>query len=559
MNQARIFTILILSFVSYLARAQTTAETTGVISYITSQHVYVKFQSALPISAGDTLYTRKDQQLRPALVVKERSSVSCLCTPVPGFKPKVTDTIIYRPGQPKPDRVITAPADPLKTDPMKERDSIPLPGQAGTVYPSLPPDSANIKENKIQKSRQQIHGSLSVSSYANFSDSPADNNLRMKYTFALDARNIGNTNLSAEAYLSWIQNPKQWNEVPDNLFNNLKIYRFALKYQFGRSGSVLIGRKINPRMTNLGAHDGIQAEVKFRPFTVGILAGWRPDYATYGFNFNLFQFGGYIGHDYSGKNGVMQTTLAIMEQTNSWKTDRRFLYLQHFNSLLKNLTFNGTAEFDLFSQVYNEQDSVWQPSGTFRLTNLYLGLNYRIIKQLTVAFSYSSRQQVIFYETWKTELEKLTDPQATQGYLLQAMIRPARKLTIGLAGGYRFQKEDPRPSGNFTGYITYNRIPGILVDASASVTLLKTGYLGANIYGITMARDFANGIFSLGAGYKYVGYNYVYSDASLVQNIAEVNISWRIIKRLILTAYYEGTFEPDRRFQRIYAQLRVNF
>jgi len=309
----------------------------------------------------------------------------------------------------------------------------------------------------------------------------------------------------------------------------------------------------------MGANDGLQFELKFKPISIGIIAGFRPDYIDYGFNAKLFQAGAYLYNEYSAKNGSMQTTLAFIDQTNDWKTDRRFIYLQHVNSLVKNLVFFGSMEMDLYKLVFNQTDSSYSSSNIFRLTNLYLSLNYRVVRQLSLSFSYSARQNVIYSETYKSLLDKLTDPQTLQGYSLQAVIRPVNMLAIGLTAGYRFEPADAKPSKNFYGYISYSQIPGIKIAATATVTILQTSYINGNIYGFGISKDLFAGKLYGGLTYRYTDYKFYNNEFSSVQNVGEVNLSWRIWKKFSLSVYYEGTWEKANQYNRIYGQLNLGF
>jgi hypothetical protein len=71
--------------------------------------------------------------------------------------------------------------------------------------------------------------------------------------------------------------------------------------------------------------------------------GSRPDYSNYGYNLDLLQFGGYVNRSDSIGDGTMQNSIAVMQQMNNSKTDRRFLYLQHNNNI-----FNKTSLFFIF-------------------------------------------------------------------------------------------------------------------------------------------------------------------------------------------------------------------
>ena len=517
----------------------------GSVSFITSQNIYVRFPSTTSIRIGDTLYARQNDVAVPALIVKDLSSVSCVCLPVGEMKFNVNDRIYS----------------------LKVTGRKPSKDQPVTVYtPVLPvppvpsADSAKPVQAKQKQRLQQIHGYFNISSYTNLASTSSANSQRMKYTFSLLARNIGDSKFSAECYISFIHSNRNWGEIQKDLFNGLKIYNLNFTYDISSKYSLLLGRKINTKLSNMGANDGIQFEMRYKPITIGLIAGFRPNYSNYGFNADLFQYGIYLFNQVNGKNGNMQSTLAYVEQMNSWKTDRRYIYLQHVNSLVKNLTFYGSVELDLYRMVFNAQDSSYSSNMKPRLTNLYLSLNWRIIRQLTVNFSYNNMQNVIYYQTSKTYLEMLQDPATLQGFGLQIVCRPVNRLSIGLNGAYRFENADPKTTKNLYGYITYSMIPGIGISATASVNLLQTSYIGGGIYGITLSKDLAKGKINIGLGYRYVDYHYYGVEmTSIPQNVGEANFTWRIYKRISVTLYYEGTFEKINSYNRIYAQLNLGF
>lgn len=94
----------------------------------------------------------------------------------------------------------------------------------------------------------------------------------------------------------------------------------------------------------------ITREYSFNKYGVGIFAGTRPDFTDFSFNSKLPQFGAYIVRNDKFRNGIASTTLAFAEQQNDFKTDRRFLYFQHNNSLIKNLNVFLSTEFDLYEK-----------------------------------------------------------------------------------------------------------------------------------------------------------------------------------------------------------------
>jgi hypothetical protein len=319
---------------------------------------------------------------------------------------------------------------------------------------------------------------------------------------------------------------------------------------------------MNPMLSNAGAIDGIQYETKFKTFTTGIFAGTRPDYMDYSFNARLLQYGGYFGHDYSNKQGgSAQTSVAFVEQKNNGMTDRRFAYMQHSNSLVKNLNFFGSVEFNLYNEVrnINSQDTIYTKNSTPALSNLYISLRYRVIKQLSISLSYSNRQNIIYYETYKSIIDQLLDASTMQGYTLQLNYRPGNKISVGVNAGYRFSTTDPKPSKNLYSYINYSNIPWLNASATLSATIMQTSYINGNIYSLNLSRDIVPGKLYGGVGYRYVDYKFLNAETPLIQHMAEMDLSWSIMKKLSLSVNYEGTFEKGRNYEMIYVNLTQRF
>lgn len=532
-----IFAILLFFFYDGLFGQAVEGFEEGAVSYVTSQSVYVKFSSTEIMSPGDTLFILKDGSPIPALTVRQISSISCVGDVIAPYQPAPGDKLLAR---------------KRNTD-IQTKVEAKEPAPAGEVIPgeTAPPQEAYGEE--VTQRLQQISGRLSVSSYLNYSNSGGNDIQRMKYTFSLNARNLGRTALSAETYISFVQRLDRQEVNRGNLFNRLKIYSLALKYDFNEKTRLWLGRKINPRISSLGAVDGLQFERGLGGFTAGILAGTRPDYTDYGFNADLFQFGAYLSHDFRSEKGFMQSTVAFVDQENQWNTDRRFAYLQHSNALIRDLYFFGSAELDL----YTMKDS--SSRGTFSLTNLYLMVRYQLIRQLSISMSYSNRNNIIYYETYKNILERLLESESLQGYRLQINYRPVKYLSVGIMGNYRFRKHDPRSSRNLYGYVTYSRIPVLDIAATASFTYLESGFLTGKIYSGGLSKDLAGGRVQAGLNYRYVDYGFTSTDVPLVQNIGEASLTWRVFGKLCLSAFYEGTFEKQLTFHRVYINLTQRF
>jgi len=539
-----LLSILLFLANGYTLKGQTPDEPVeGAVSYISSTNVYVKFRSTENIAVGDTLFISRDGSLIPVLKVENLSSISCVCSPISNQTFVVADKLFAKPTPKKiqkPDEKIVEPTVAV------------LPVIAN-------PDSVSTETATSKPLKQEINGRASVSAYSNFSNSPADNSLRMRYTLSVNAKNLGDSKLSAETYLSFVHKKGEWSEIQDNAFNGLKVYSLAVKYDFNPKTTLLFGRKINPKISNVGAIDGVQFEKKFKALSFGLFAGTRPDYSDYSFDASLPQFGGYLAHDYTTKTGNMQNSIAIVEQENSGKTDRRFAYFQHSNTLVKNLYLFGSIEFDLYKKVMN-QDSTFSQDNSPSLSNMYISLRYKINRQLSLSVSYSARQNVVYYETFATNIiERLLETSTLYGYSGQINFRPTKNISAGLKAGYRNRKEDPSPSTNYYGYVTFNRVPFINASATLSATILETGYLSGGIYSAGITRDIIPGKLSGGLSYKYVDYKFTTSETKLVQNMGEINLTWKVYKKLYCSVNYEGTFEKETNYNRVYFNLTQRF
>jgi hypothetical protein len=540
----------------------------GNVSFITSQSVYVKFPSMERMAAGDTLFLKQGDTYVPALQIKNLSSISCVCVPLVAKEFKVADAIYAKvpPGADRETVQQRVSADSAGRAGRPESDSLAevaavaavAVGEAAAVDDTTGAEAADADTAVAEAAgraglQQQISGRISVSSYSHFYNRESVRSQRMRYTFSIQARNLGNTGFSAESYVSFVHSNTNWEEIKGNIFRGLKIYNLSVRYDFNETMYLSAGRKINRRLSSVGAIDGLQFEKRFGSLILGAFAGSRPDYKDYGVNPDLLQYGAYLGHVLQKPKLSMENSLAFVEQTNRSNTDRRFLYFQHSSWLMKNLYIFASAEADMYKKVNDTT------TNTLDLSNVYLSVRYRIIRPLSVGLSYSSRQNVIYYETYKDFVERLIDNEALQGWRLSIHARPARYLVMGVYGGYRYRKADPRPSKNVHAYATYSRIPGIGVSATLSTTWLWTSYLSGRIYSLGLSRELIPGKLNGGLKYRYVDYLYRTSETGLAQNVLEASLSWRIYQKLSLSVYYEGTFETSDPYNRLYINVSQRF
>jgi hypothetical protein len=514
---------------------------TGKVSFVSSQNIYVKFRSTEGISVRDTLFIMSNGNMLPVLRVNNLSSESCVCTALASvnFSTDIQVIAIKKINKTK-----------IKNDKI-ETLLIANPEKKASV------DSLKNHYNPVI-AKQNIRGSVSAYSYSNYSNTLSPKTTQFRYTISLDAKNIGNSKLSVESYISFRHKMGDWSDVKKDVFNALKIYSLNLRYDLNKTTHISLGRKINQKISSIGATDGLQIEKSLNKFSVGALVGSRPDYMNYGFDKKLFQYGAYIAYSSVTAANYFENSLAFMQQMNNGKTDRRFLYFQHSNSLIKNFYFFSTFEADLYKLRIDTLNN-YISENIFNLTGFYLSMRYKMTKKLTITASYDGRKNVMYYETYKAYIDRLLETEMRQSFRLQADYRITRNLTYGMQSGYRYLKSDPHSSKNLYSYVTYNQIPGVKLSITISGTYIESNYLKGKLFGATLSRDFFQGKLYTGIGYRYVDYSYTESLLKTYQNIGEMNLSWQLTRTLSFSINYEGTFEKQNKYNRVYLQIRKRF
>ena len=513
----------------------------GKVSYITSQNIYAKFEQSGMVKPGDTIFIRKDEKLIPLFLAESVSSTSCVGKPIAPIEIKVSDLVIVK------------SSIPIKSELTKlsenEKAIIPELQDTTKITGAIPISNTALYKPAIG---QKIRGRISESSYSSFSNSSALNQ-RFRYSISLAADHIAGSKFSTDTYVMFTYRLNYWSEVKKDIFNALKIYSFSVKYDLNPQTHFLVGRNINLHLASVGAIDGFQVETSVKNLTFGAVAGTNPDYQNYSFNPNLFEYGGYISHTLTNSTGRLVNSFAFLQQTSHGKTDRRFAYFQQENSLIKNLNLFASCELDL----YTIRNGI--PTNTVSLTSLFLSLQYRFSRRLSVFASYDERKNIIYYETYKTFLDQLLADVSRQGYQLRINYLPIRFVNFSATGGYRYQKNDPYPMLNANGFLTFPQVPFINASVSFSTNWMNTSYVNGIIYGIRIYRDIIPTKLSTGIFYRLADNQYTNANSNMVQHMAEFELSWQISRKASLSASYDGIFDQSNKYHNVYISLIKRF
>lgn len=516
------------------------AQLNGEVSYVTSNNVYVKFASTSGIEQGDTLYIEhSDDLLVPGLIVNNKSSISCVCTIIEDITVSIGDKVLAK--TPMQDEVNI---EQDKTDRDTEEIEVV---NIEKAEDALETESQEKQLKETDKS-QQLTGRITASSYASLRDFETISDPQLRYTMSIRGQQLRGSDIHFDSYLSFRHQVNHWDEVNQDFNRAFKVYGLSASLVKPKY-AITIGRKVNRSISNIGAVDGLQFSYNLTNFTFGTALGTRPDLRDYGFNFSMPQVGVFMEHNAVSGAGQVKSTMGFFEQRSDQNTDRRFLYLQHSNSMVKNLYLFLSCELDLFKKLEE------QAQGDFKLTSLYLSARYRFSRKYSLYLSYDNRQNIIYYETYKNTIDRLIEQETRQGFRLRFVARPIRLLSIGMSGTYRYQKNNLQPTSNAHIYINYSRIPLIKSSASFSYTYLNTYYLNSQILGLRFRRGFSKGRINLGVHYRWVNYAYKTSSLALTSHISGLDLSLQMNFDITLSINYELNINQSDNYQRIYLKL----
>lgn len=533
-----LFTLLL----NFFAEAQSGKMLEGKVSYLSPQLIYLKFESTDGIAINDTLFQKINGKFQPRLIVKFISSISLSCEKLLDFNPKVGDSFYAF--------VQSEVKNDINFDPITTENQI----QSGSDLKKTN-DEIKIASTEIKSLKgNRFSGRYSLQSYSNISNFSGINDYQSwRHSLRVDYEQIGYSGLSFSTYSLFSYRTSEWNEIRSNYFNALKVYDLHLKYEFNHNYQIWLGRFLNPKISNISTVDGLMFEAKFNSFSVGILGGSRPDWKDFSFNPKLLEYGIYLSREDSFSSSFMENTLSFFQQTNNSKTDRRYLYLQHSNNLIKNLNLFASSEIDF----YEREQEVEKNQLSF--TSIFASAGYYPIRELLFNLSYDARKNVIYYETFKSLTDSIIENEMRQGFHFRTSVKPFKYFSTSVFFGYRYKKSDVKPSRNFGGTIAYSSLPLIESSISLSYNKLISNYVNGDVYAAYLSKTIYNLNSDFSVGYRITKYKFPVSLNSFNENAVLVDYNLNLFRMLSFNFSYEGSFDSQRTTNRFLLGISSRF
>ena len=168
-------------------------------------------------------------------------------------------------------------------------------------------------------------------------------------------------------------------------------------------------------------------------------------------------------------------------------------------------------------------------------------------------------QIIIYYESYKSYIDQLIDNETRQGLRFGANYRISKRITWGVNASWRFQKSNINLSENVNTYLNFSRLPWINASVSLSANLLQTNYLKSKIYGVRISKELIRGKLNAEFSGRVVDYDYKNYENKILQEIAGLDLSWNITRKLAFYLSYEGTFDKVQTYHRFNTRLIQRF
>jgi len=533
--------MILLLIVSSLFAQEKKEKIEGSVSFISSQHVYIKFDLTDGLSIGDTLFTIEKDKLNPSLIIKFISTKSVAAEKLLNISIEVNNRIIAFRRVLEKKQDVNVGDEKLIEIKTKIKDSTSI---------------NNANQPQVQKSpilSKNFYGRISIQSISSVDNQSNSNDLqRWRYSFSLSGDNVFQSKLSFSSYFYFSYNTKEWSTIKKDLTQNLRVYDLALKYEFTNNAFLWAGRHINPKVSNVGTLDGLQFETKISKFYLGTLVGSRPNFYDYSFDAKLFEYGFYTSRIDSIGTKQIENTISFFQQTNNKKTDRRYIYLQHTNNILPSTFLFFSSEIDLFKISNGLNQS------TFDLTSMYLSARIDFSSKLSTSLSYDARKNIIYYETYKSFLDTYIDNEIRRGYSASIYYRPTNQIYISANYGYRSRKGDNLPSQNFGMNVSINQIPLLLLSGSLQLTRLTSSYSNGNQLGIRLTKSLSDDV-SITSDIRMIQYKFANNTQKLSQLISDFEISYQLPWKMYFSINYEGLFYDKISQSRFFIDLTKRF
>ncbi len=531
--------LALLAVMSFKLQAQTERTIGVAVSYISSGSIYLNAGREKGFAQGDTVTLVHGSQVRArGVIIAVSSSSSAVHLLVPST------------GQGSNSIVVGDSAYVTKVVALQVSDP--------TLQAAPPARQSEVAQERIVRSAGEpsnniISGRVALQyAQAGFSGAAPDFSQPSVYT-RLNISRLFGTGMNFSFFARTYENASL-RTYEDGGRYRFRLYDFTLSYDdvhavVGWSA----GRVTSVFMGGLGQIDGAQVYMRAGAFSVGVLAGFQPDYRTSSLDTHqqkgaLFAHYGWEGQQYSR----WDATVAYGRQLYNGKLDRDFLYVQNTARLGLDLFLYQSTEIDLHVM----EDGV--PTTKFRLTNTYATVSYVPLSWLSASAGFDATRNIYLLESMKSLPDSLFDHALREGYRGSVSFRIPFNITLTAMGRFRPASGLERTTRSLGGGVRIVDLAGSGINIGGQYNDLTGIY--TNGKDLTFdADDWITRDLSLMLRYDRYAYTVVAQESRYVATTGSVMLQWRISQALFSLISYDKVWDSLRDSERLMCELGLRF
>ncbi|KAA3633147.1 MAG: hypothetical protein DWP97_09740 [Calditrichaeota bacterium] len=404
----RLFIYLLL--LGFIVCTMVKAETK--VTYVSSEGLYINAGTNAGLQKGDTLTITRKNQIVATIIIENISTKSAAC------------------------KILTQSDTPLTDDIVLNINGSPL-----SVTEETKKINQDVSKQKKQKTNpvNRVGGYISFQQYyqkdfTNSSLSSYQPSLKTK----LKIDNISNSNLTFKLSMRsrYYQRSRQITVSGDKNEWSHRLYEFAvyaehthLQWSFGRQSVY--------QAQGVGFIDGFYLAKKMNEYvSIGGAVGSEPNHLDQNIDFNRKKAAVFVSYERGNyKSGRYNLSAAFAGSYLSDGVNREFFNLSA-DYYSESFSTYHSVEIDLFRSWRKEAIG-----STFKFSNYYGRINYKLSNTVKINFSYDNRHQIRYFDDVYIT-DSLFDANNHQGIRFGTIIKIGRNTTFSGNTGIRFRSDD---------------------------------------------------------------------------------------------------------------------
>lgn len=175
-----------------------------------------------------------------------------------------------------------------------------------------------------------------------------------------------------------------------------RVYQAAVQLQGQRNpGRLMLGRQFASTMSPIGLFDGLAADMTFRHWGFGALAGTQPDPVRFGYSSLIREYGAWLQvHNAPGTPGIWSLTTAAVGSYQGGEVNREFMYAQGV-LVTRRLSVFASQELDINRDWKTDAgEPSTSPTSTFATMRL------SPVDGFALSGGFDNRRNVRLYRDW---------------------------------------------------------------------------------------------------------------------------------------------------------------